>query len=73
MRVYLPGSKGRKAHLVTPGNQFESSEFMDEDGKPRTFAVEFINGEADVPDNLARYLIDHGIAKRSPLILPPGV
>lgn len=73
MRVYLPGSKGRKVHLVTPGSQFESSEFMGEDGKPRIFRIEFINGETEVSDHMGRFLIDQGIAARSPLILPAGV
>lgn len=74
MRVYRPADRdvARSALLVQPGREFPTAEWMDVDGKPRLLRVEFRAGAADVPDNLARYLIDHDLAARSPLVLPAG-
>lgn len=74
MRVYRPQDSEVPRHtvFVQPGTQFPVSEWLDEDGKPRLFAVEFRAGCAEVPDNLGEYMIDQETAQRSPLILPPG-
>lgn len=74
MRVYRPQDAEvlRHAVYVQPGRDFPVSEWMDEDGKPRMFRVEFHAGCAEVSDNVGAYMIDHEIAQRSPLILPPG-
>jgi hypothetical protein len=74
MRVYRPQDRNvpRHAVIVQPGRDFPTSEWMDEDGKPRMFRVVFQAGCAEVADNLGQYMIDQEIAQRSPLILPPG-
>lgn len=61
----------RKTHemFVTPFDS-DSSEFKDSQGKLRTFVVTFEYGRADVPDNLGRWMVDHGLAKSSLIILP---
>lgn len=74
MRVYRPqdGEATRHTVFVQPGSRFPVSEWLDEDGKPRMFAVEFRAGCAEVADNLGEYMIHQEIAQRSPLILPSG-
>lgn len=76
MKVYLPPSSrnGRPhTYFVAPAADIKGespAEWLDETGKPRSITVEFRNGEADVPENLAHYLIKRGIARKTKLILP---
>lgn len=74
MRVYRPQDREVPQHavLVQPGREYPVSEWMGEDGMPQLFRVVFQAGCAEVPDNLGKYMIDHEIAQRSPLILPRG-
>ncbi len=72
MRVFYTGSHaGEMPVTVCPGGHLDHAglpaEWID-NGKPLTFTVTFRNGEARVPDDLGRYLIDQKIA--SSLILP---
>lgn len=69
MKVYQAGTRGIRTTFVQPGTQHPISDWLDEAGKPRMFAVEFVEGAADVADNLAQYMIDQGLATRSPIIL----
>lgn len=80
LRIYNSGSYGRGIVFVTPGRDHpETSDWMktntDSEGKsfnePIMFTVKFENGVAEVPDNLGRYMIDKGLARKSRLILPP--
>lgn len=74
MRVYRTGSREANIRLhVQPGKEYPNSDFVDADGNPVQFTVQFRAGEAKVPSNLGNYLIDKGLAQRSPLILPQGV
>ncbi len=73
MKVYHPGARGKSTTFVQPGVHHPVSDWMDEAGKPRMFAVAFIEGVAEVSDNLGKYMIDQGLAARSPIILPEGV
>ena len=69
MHLYL--TTGKRDHLVIcqPGKEFPTSDFLADDGHPLTFSVQFINGEArDVASNLGQYLIDKGVAQRTPII-----
>ena len=80
MRVYLNTSGERPPiplHVmsVAPAAHMEGQgemplEWVGPDNKPLTITVEFIHGEANVPDNLGRYLVKHGLAKKTRLILP---
>ena len=74
MRVYRPRDRDVASHtlFVQPGRQFPIADWVDEMGAPRLFRVEFRAGCAEVPDNLGAYMIDQGLAQRSPLLLPPG-
>jgi len=73
MKVYTPGARGKQIMFVEPGREFPVSEFVDEHGKAKQFQIPFVNGEASVDDQIGQYMLDKGIAKRSPLILPQGV
>ncbi len=73
MKVYQPGTRGKRTAFVQPGIHHPVSDWMDEAGKPRMFAVEFKEGAAEVSDQLGQYMLDRGLAKSSPLILPEGV
>lgn len=55
--------------FVTPFDS-DSAEFKDSQGKLRTYVVVFDYGRAEVPDNLGRWMVDHGLAKSSRIILP---
>jgi hypothetical protein len=69
MKVFQPGTRGKRTVFAQPGNKHPVSHFLDEHGKPRMFQVAFVEGEATVDDQLGQYLIDEGIAKTSPIIL----
>jgi hypothetical protein len=68
MKIYQPGTRGRRTHYVCPGNEFPNSQFLDANGKAIQFAVKFIEGMAEVDSGLGEYMIDKGIAKASPII-----
>jgi hypothetical protein len=79
MKVYSDSMYGRGTIFVTPGNEHpENSEWVrvthDDDGREvrqaLQLAVTFKAGMAEVSDGLGRYLINHKLAKRSPLIIP---
>jgi hypothetical protein len=78
MRVYYPGTRVNHQVFVAPAadprtNQGAiDSEWINDDGTPKTLLVEFRDGAADVPDALGRYLIATGQAKRTRLWTPPG-
>lgn len=69
MKVYQPGTTGKRTLFVQPGVHSPVSDWLEEHGKPRLFAVEFKEGEATVDDQLGQYMIDQGLAKSSPIIL----
>lgn len=74
MKVFQPDApNGKRITFVQPGVKYPVSDWMDDAGKPRMFAVEFRQGVADVSDHLGQYLIDHGLAHRSPIILPDRI
>lgn len=73
MKIYLPGGKGKHTIYSQPGREFPTSDFLEADGRPKMFATVFVEGVADVPAELGRYLVDQGVASRSPLIVPQGV
>ncbi|WP_042298963.1 hypothetical protein [Paraburkholderia kururiensis] len=73
MKIYLPGGKGKHTIYSQPGREFPTSDFCEADGRPKMFATVFTEGVADVEPALGRYLVDQGVAQRSPLIVPQGV
>jgi hypothetical protein len=73
MKVYQPATHGKRITFVQPGTHYPVSDWMDDAGNPRMFAVEFIEGKAEVSDHLGQYMIDQGIAARSPIILPDRI
>lgn len=78
MRVYYAGERNNHQMSVAPAADTRAmreginAEWLDARGQPRTFQVNFINGVAEVPDSLGKYLIKTGQAKRTRLWLPPG-
>jgi hypothetical protein len=54
--------------FVNPSIDSDSVDFRNADGSPRTFQVTFYRGRAEVPNNLGRWMVDHGYA--TSLILP---
>jgi hypothetical protein len=82
VKVYLSGDRqrfGEHTVFVAPGNDPVGisggvcDEWLEPGGKPRTIAVQFNHGLATVPDNLGRYLVARGLARRTRLIIPDGV
>jgi hypothetical protein len=74
MRVYTSGEKtslGRHTLLVQPGKKHpEVSEWFNQEKKPIMFNVKFYNGVSDdLPDNLAKFLLDNKYASKSPVIV----
>jgi hypothetical protein len=80
MRVYTTGEKTSRqksfimcinpaAHLA---GQEVPSDWVDEKNNPVEFNIEFIYGEAHVSDSIGKYLVKHGMAARSKLIIPGG-
>lgn len=82
MICYLHGSPGKppvESHtlIIAPAghlpHEFESDSWWDRSGerpKPLQFEVQFIHGEAEVTDEIGRYLVATGQAMKSRLILP---
>ena len=54
-----------------PADWFDTTQ-KDAGGEPlpKTFPVKFFHGQAEVPDNIGKYMITHGLAEKSRLILP---
>lgn len=73
MYVYRPQDIDTPVHtmFVQPGHEYPVSHFM-QDGKPILFTVTFKSGRAEVMDSLGEYMINSGIANRSPIIVPAG-
>jgi hypothetical protein len=80
MIVYAQGEKAvrQPSYLVSicPARHLEGqgempSDWVNEKNEPVEFNVEFQFGRAEVPDSIGQYLVKHGIAKKSKLILPP--
>ncbi len=69
MRVYHPGKTGKQTTFVQPGVHHPIADWMDEERKPKMFSVTFVDGCAEVPDNLGQYMLDRELAKASPIIL----
>lgn len=68
MKVYL--KTGRRDHrmFITPGTESDCSDFKFPDGTNRQFTVRFLSGMATVPSNIGQYLVDKGVAQKSPII-----
>lgn len=75
MIVYKPDQLSRHVVFVTPANTpgVDSSEFRNADGSTRLFPVTFESGRAKVPDNLGQFMIDNGMARVSPVLLPSDI
>jgi len=75
MFVYIPEYSDKRTHgmFVQPANDAQSSEWVEKDGRHKMYHVVFEYGRADVPDSLGQYMLDRGMAKRSPIIIPSGV
>lgn len=56
--------------FVRPGIEFPNSDFVDKDGSAIQFTVVFVNGVAEVADNLGQYMIDKELAQRWSFVLP---
>ena len=71
MKVYRPGSRVKHTLMVAPGVAHPISEFVEgKERKPKQFNVVFVEGVAEVSENLGRYLLNNDLAKRSPIIVP---
>jgi len=69
MHLYLTTGKRDHLIIVQPGKEFPTSDFCGPDGTPITFKVEFVDGKAsNVRNDLAQYLLDKGVAQRSPIM-----
>jgi len=75
MVIYKPDQLSRHTVFVTPANTVgvDSSEFRNADGSARTFQVTFDAGRAHVPDTLGQFMLDHGMARFAPVLLPSDI
>jgi len=70
MIVYHPVTRDRTTYtFCQPGLEHPVSDWLDENGDPLSFNVEFKFGKAEVPDNLGRFLIDKGLAQESVILV----
>lgn len=74
MKVYLTGGSKAPSHRmhICPANDIKGevpAEWVTEHNEPLNIVVEFKHGVAEVPDNLGKYLISRGIARKTRLIL----
>jgi hypothetical protein len=47
--------------------------WLNDDGSPKNIEIAFAHGSAELPDELAKYLIDAKLARKTALIIPQGV
>jgi hypothetical protein len=69
MKVYLKAGQRDHTMFVTPGAESDSVEFKDAAGTNQQYTVKFVIGCAEVPSNLGRYMLDHGLAQRTPSMI----
>lgn len=75
MIIYKPDQPSDHSVFIQPAatpQGRECSEWMD-GGEPRSFIVKFVGGRAKVPDNLGQFMIDAGLARISPILLPSDI
>ena len=75
MFVYVPHKKATHTMFVCPAGDPRlkgemPSDWVDDNNKPLTFEVEFRRGKAEVDDKLGKYMIEHGMARKTKIILP---
>lgn len=82
MIIYLHGSTDKPpvaehTVIVAPAGhlpkEFPGEAWWDDTGekrKPMQYNVVFAYGEAEVPDDLGKYMVATGLAKKSRLVLP---
>lgn len=76
MRVYHPGRHANHTLFVAPAADPRTAkgsidaDWLHDNGEPKSFTVNFVNGGATVPDPLGRYLLATKQAKRTRLIFP---
>lgn len=76
MIVWNQGDRTRESHMlfVCPvadeGIRKEDapSDWLEADGKGRTFQIDFVKGRAEVESNLGEYLCRRGLASRTSLL-----
>lgn len=70
MKVYYHGRSANHRMYVVPAHDYPHvGAWREQDGRNKQFEVHFIDGVADVEDNLGEYMIEKGIASASRIIL----
>jgi hypothetical protein len=76
MRVYLKSRRSDQQSFqmfVTPAADDPSnSEWLHPDGTHRQMIITFVDGCADVPSGIGRYLIDKNMVGKSPGLIRPS-
>ena len=78
MKIYATGEKAKAQPSfiisICPARHLEGkempAEWVTDENEPLDINVEFKFGMADVPSNVAEYMIRYGMAAKTPLILP---
>jgi hypothetical protein len=81
MKVFAAGERqahGTQTLHIAPAAHMRDkaacpTSWFGEDGEPLQMTVTFVNGEAEVPDDIGRYLTAHKMARKTKLILPAGL
>ena len=70
MFVYYHGRSVNHHMHIQPANLFPTvSAWREHDGRPKSFDIHFVNGKAEVDDNVGQYLIDQGLASKTKIIV----
>lgn len=68
MKVYHPQGSNMTL-MVTPGaHDKECSDWFDDKKNAKRFDIKFVNGVAEVPNNLGAFLVAHGQANKTKLV-----
>lgn len=81
MKVYAAGERQAQGvqtlHICPAAHIGEKAacptEWFGEDGEALNFTVTFRHGEAEVDDQIGRYLLAYKLARKSRLIIPAGI
>ncbi len=69
MFVYYRGTSSDHRLFIQPAIDFPHvNAWREPDGRPKMFDIHFVNGEADVEENIGQYLVDKGLAAKTKVI-----
>lgn len=69
MKVYWPAGRRNHSVFITPGNDSDAcSDWFGPKGEVLSFTVNFIDGVAEVPGPLGKFMLENKVASKTMII-----